>query len=29
MFVKNPILGLCQQAAFIKSAAQVDQCPPD
>lgn len=29
MSVKNPILGLCQQAAFIKSAAQVDQCPPD
>ncbi|MBV2134243.1 ribosome biogenesis GTP-binding protein YihA/YsxC [Pseudomonas sp. MAP12] len=29
MFVKNPILGLCQQASFIKSAAQVDQCPPD
>ncbi|MNF24073.1 putative GTP-binding protein EngB [compost metagenome] len=29
MSVKNPILGLCQQSAFIKSAAQVDQCPPD
>ncbi|MCC6075708.1 ribosome biogenesis GTP-binding protein YihA/YsxC [Pseudomonas sp. GCM10022188] len=29
MSVKNPILGLCQQAAFIKSAARVDQCPPD
>ena len=29
MSVKNPILGLCQQAAFIKSAAQVDQCQPD
>lgn len=29
MSPKNPILGLCQQASFIKSAAKVDQCPPD
>jgi GTP-binding protein len=29
MSAKNPILGLCQQASFIKSAARVDQCPPD
>ena len=26
---KNPILGLCQQATFITSAAKVDQCPAD
>ena len=26
---KNPILGLCQQAAFMLSAAKVDQCPDD
>ncbi|MFC3608264.1 ribosome biogenesis GTP-binding protein YihA/YsxC [Stutzerimonas tarimensis] len=26
---KNPILGLCQQASFVISAAKVDQCPPD
>jgi GTP-binding protein len=26
---KNPIIGLCQQAAFMISAAKVDQCPPD
>ncbi len=29
MSPKNPILGLCQQASFIKSAAKVEQCPPD
>jgi GTP-binding protein len=29
MSSKNPILGLCQQAAFILSAAKVDQCPAD
>ena len=29
MSTKNPILGLCQQAAFLISAAKVDQCPPD
>lgn len=29
MQVKNPILGLCQQAKFAISAAKVDQCPPD
>lgn len=29
MSVKNPILGLCQQARFLISAAKVDQCPPD
>jgi len=26
---KNPILGLCQQATFMTSAAKVDQCPAD
>ncbi|MBB3103816.1 ribosome biogenesis GTP-binding protein YihA/YsxC [Azomonas macrocytogenes] len=26
---KNPILGLCQQASFLISAAKVDQCPTD
>lgn len=29
MQVKNPILGLCQQAKFALSAAKVDQCPQD
>jgi GTP-binding protein len=29
MHVKNPILGLCQQATFTLSAAKVDQCPDD
>ncbi|AYC30937.1 YihA family ribosome biogenesis GTP-binding protein [Pseudomonas cavernae] len=29
MSVKNPILGLCQQASFLISAAKVDQCPDD
>jgi len=29
MSTKNPILGLCQQARFLISAAKVDQCPPD
>lgn len=29
MPTKNPILGLCQQATFLISAAKVDQCPPD
>lgn len=29
MQVKNPILGLCQQAKFALSAAKVDQCPND
>lgn len=29
MSSKNPILGLCQQASFLKSAAKVQQCPPD
>ncbi|MCJ8169522.1 ribosome biogenesis GTP-binding protein YihA/YsxC [Atopomonas sediminilitoris] len=29
MSSKNPILGLCQQATFLKSAAKVQQCPPD
>lgn len=29
MSFKNPIVGLCQQAAFILSAARVDQCPDD
>lgn len=27
--VKNPIIGLCQQASFLISAAKVDQCPED
>ncbi|WP_437879974.1 ribosome biogenesis GTP-binding protein YihA/YsxC [Pseudomonas sp. LRF_L74] len=29
MQLKNPIIGLCQQAGFLISAAKVDQCPPD
>ncbi|WP_263146361.1 ribosome biogenesis GTP-binding protein YihA/YsxC [Pseudomonas sp. RIT-PI-AD] len=29
MSIKNPLLGLCQQARFLISAAKVDQCPPD
>ncbi|GAB3481125.1 ribosome biogenesis GTP-binding protein YihA/YsxC [Azotobacter salinestris] len=29
MSFKNPILGLCQQAVFMLSAARVDQCPAD
>ncbi|WP_028241160.1 ribosome biogenesis GTP-binding protein YihA/YsxC [Stutzerimonas azotifigens] len=29
MSLKNPIVGLCQQASFMISAAKVDQCPPD
>ncbi|MDX5371058.1 MAG: ribosome biogenesis GTP-binding protein YihA/YsxC [Pseudomonadaceae bacterium] len=29
MSSKNPILGLCQQATFLVSAAKVDQCPDD
>ncbi len=29
MSLKNPILGLCQQASFQISAAKVDQCPED
>ncbi|HLT04839.1 MAG TPA: ribosome biogenesis GTP-binding protein YihA/YsxC [Pseudomonas sp.] len=29
MSIKNPLLGLCQQATFLTSAAKVDQCPPD
>ena len=29
MSSKNPILGLCQQATFLISAAKVDQCPDD
>ena len=29
MQLKNPILGLCQQATFSLSAAKVDQCPDD
>jgi GTP-binding protein len=29
MQAKNPIIGLCQQAAFMISAAKVDQCPED
>lgn len=29
MQLKNPILGLCQQAKFMLSAAKVDQCPDD
>ncbi len=27
MSEKNPIVGLCQKASFLISAAQVDQCP--
>jgi GTP-binding protein len=26
---KNPIIGLCQQATFLTSAARVEQCPED
>lgn len=26
---KNPIIGLCQQASFLTSAARVEQCPED
>ncbi|SRR5690554_1351114 len=26
---KNPIIGLCQQATFLTSAARVEQCPID
>ncbi|MCU1718589.1 ribosome biogenesis GTP-binding protein YihA/YsxC [Pseudomonas sp. 5P_3.1_Bac2] len=26
---KNPIIGLCQQASFLISAAKVEQCPDD
>jgi GTP-binding protein len=26
---KNPIIGLCQQATFLTSAARVEQCPAD
>jgi GTP-binding protein len=29
MTFKNPIIGLCQQASFLISAAKVDQCPED
>lgn len=29
MSIKNPIIGLCQQATFLISAAKVDQCPDD
>ncbi|TLX54815.1 YihA family ribosome biogenesis GTP-binding protein [Stutzerimonas nosocomialis] len=29
MLPKNPIIGLCQQASFMISAAKVDQCPAD
>ncbi len=29
MLAKNPIIGLCQQASFLISAAKVDQCPDD
>lgn len=29
MSFKNPVLGLCQQASFMLSAAKVDQCPED
>jgi GTP-binding protein len=25
----SPLVSLCQRASFIKSASQVDQCPPD
>lgn len=25
----SPLVALCQRASFIKSASQVDQCPPD
>ncbi|TWC39688.1 cell division checkpoint GTPase YihA [Pseudomonas sp. SJZ079] len=29
MQTKNPVIGLCQQASFLISAAKVDQCPDD
>lgn len=29
MQLKNPIIGLCQQATFLTSAARVEQCPED
>ncbi len=29
MSTKNPIIGLCQQARFLISAARVEQCPAD
>jgi len=29
MSLKNPVIGLCQQASFMLSAAKVDQCPAD
>ena len=29
MQLKNPIIGLCQQASFLTSAARVEQCPED
>ncbi|MGV8546497.1 GTPase, partial [Pseudomonas aeruginosa] len=29
MSEQNPIVGLCQKASFLISAAPVDQCPPD
>ena len=29
MQAKNPIIGLCQQARFLISAAKVEQCPED
>ncbi|WXL26120.1 ribosome biogenesis GTP-binding protein YihA/YsxC [Ectopseudomonas mendocina] len=29
MQAKNPIIGLCQQASFLISAAKVEQCPED
>lgn len=29
MVFKNPIVGLCQQASFLGSAAEVEQCPAD
>jgi GTP-binding protein len=29
MSPKNPVIGLCQQASFMLSAAKVDQCPAD
>ena len=29
MSFKNTVLGLCQQASFMLSAAKVDQCPED
>lgn len=29
MPLATPLVSLCQRASFIKSASQVDQCPPD